>query len=121
MHPQSAGASGPNGCRTSTVRLMRVAVGREVRPGERRVALTPETASGLVAAGADVVVQRGAGVPALAPDADFVAAGAEVAEGDVFAGADVVLHVRPLLAAEIARLPRGAVTVGFLSPSAEPE
>ena len=100
---------------------MRVAVAREVRPGERRVALTPETAGILVGAGVSVVVQQGAGGPALAPDADFAAAGAEVVDGDVYAGADVVLHVRPLLPAEIAGLPRGVVTIGFLSPSAEPD
>jgi NAD(P) transhydrogenase subunit alpha len=101
---------------------MRVAVGREVRPGERRVALTPETATTLIASGATVVVESGAGAPALATDDDYRSAGAEVQEtGDVYAGADVVLHVRPLLPAEIARLPRGAVTIGFLSPSAEPD
>src|SRR4051812_10709394 len=103
---------------------MRVAVGREVRPGERRVALTPETATTLVASGATVVVESGAGAPALALDDDYRSAGAEVQDGgasDVYAGADVVLHVRPLLAAEIARLHEGAVTIGFLSPSAEPD
>ena len=42
-------------------------------------------------------------------------------DGDVLADADVVLHVRPLLPADIARLRPGAVTVGFLSPSAEPD
>src|SRR3954467_9672419 len=89
---------------------MRVAVGREVRPGERRVALTPETATTLIASGAAVRVESGAGAPALATDDDYRSAGAEVqgaSAGDVYADADVVLHVRPLLPAEIARLPRG--------------
>jgi NAD(P) transhydrogenase subunit alpha len=88
------------------------------------VALTPETATTLIASGATVVVESGAGAPALATDDDYRSAGAEVhgaSAGDVYADADVVLHVRPLLPAEIARLPRGAVTIGFLSPSAEPD
>jgi NAD(P) transhydrogenase subunit alpha len=100
---------------------MRVAVPRESRPGERRVALTPETAAPLVASGATVVVQSGAGEPSLAGDEAFRAAGAEVVDGEVLSDADVVLHVRPLLPADIARLRRGTVTVGFLAPSAEPD
>jgi NAD(P) transhydrogenase subunit alpha len=100
---------------------MRVAVPREGRPGERRVTVTPETAAALVGSGASVVVQAGAGVAALASDEAYREAGAEVVEGDVLAGADVVLHVRPLLPPDISRLRRGAVTLGFLSPSAEPD
>jgi NAD(P) transhydrogenase subunit alpha len=98
---------------------MRVAVAREVRPGERRVALTPETTATLVASGATVVLEAGAGISAVAADEDYRAAGAEVIDGDVLADADVVLHVRPLLANEIGRLRRGTVTIGFMTPSAE--
>jgi H+-translocating NAD(P) transhydrogenase subunit alpha len=100
---------------------MRVAVPRESRPGERRVALTPETAAGLVATGASVVVQAGAGRSALASDEAYREAGAEVVDGDVLDDADVVLHVRPFLPDQVARLKRGTVTLGFLSPSAEPD
>jgi H+-translocating NAD(P) transhydrogenase subunit alpha len=100
---------------------MRVAVPHEGRPGERRVALTPEAAAALVGAGATVVVQSGAGQASLATDEAYREAGAEVVGGDVLAEADVVLHVRPLLPADIGRLRRGAVTVGFLAPSAEPD
>lgn len=101
---------------------MRVAVAREVRPGERRVALTAEAAAGLVASGADVVVESGAGAAALSSDQAFRDVGVRVldaGDGDVLADADVVLHVRPLLPAEIGRLRRGAVTIGFMTPSAE--
>ena len=100
---------------------MRVAVPREGRPGERRVAATPETVAALVGSGASVVVQAGAGAAALASDEAYREAGAEVVDGDVLAGADVVLHVRPLLPPDISRLRRGAVTLGFLAPSAEPD
>jgi H+-translocating NAD(P) transhydrogenase subunit alpha len=98
---------------------MRVAVAAEVRPGERRVALTAEAAAGLVGSGAEVVIEAGAGSAALSSDQAYRDAGAEVVDGDVLAAADVVLHVRPLLPAEIGRLRRGAVTIGFMTPSAE--
>ena len=101
---------------------MRVAVAREVRPGERRVALTAEAAAPLVSSGVEVVVESGAGAAALSSDAAFRDVGVEIVEGgDVLADADVVLHVRPLLPAEIGRLRRGAVTIGFMTPSAEPD
>jgi NAD(P) transhydrogenase subunit alpha len=98
---------------------MRVAVAAEVRPGERRVALTAEAAAGLVGSGVSVVIEAGAGTAALSSDQAYRDAGAEVVDGDVLADADVVLHVRPLLPAEIGRLRRGAVTIGFMTPSAE--
>ncbi|WP_426564048.1 Re/Si-specific NAD(P)(+) transhydrogenase subunit alpha [Angustibacter sp. McL0619] len=100
---------------------MRIAVPAETRPGERRVAAVPDTVAPLVQAGHVVVVQSGAGAQALSDDESYRAVGAQVVDGDVLAGADVVLHVRPLLPADIARLKPGAVTVGFLSPSAEPD
>lgn len=100
---------------------MRIAVPAETREGERRVAAVPETVAPLVGAGHEVVVQSGAGRHAQASDDDYRAAGASVDTGDVLAGADVVLHVRPLLPTDAGRLRRGAVTLGFLSPSAEPD
>jgi H+-translocating NAD(P) transhydrogenase subunit alpha len=100
---------------------MRIAVPAEVRPGERRVAAVPDTVLPLVRAGHQVVVGAGAGVAALQPDDAYRAAGATVTAGDVLADADVVLHVRPLLPMDAARLRPGAVTIGFLAPASEPE
>jgi H+-translocating NAD(P) transhydrogenase subunit alpha len=100
---------------------MKIAVPAESRPGERRVAAVPDTVAALVRQGAQVVVQAGAGRAALVPDDAFRDAGATVVDGDVLADADVVLHVRPLRPADVARLRRGAVTLGFLAPSAEPD
>jgi NAD(P) transhydrogenase subunit alpha len=100
---------------------MKIAVPAETRPGERRVAAVPDTVAPLVAAGHEVVVQSGAGAQSLSDDAAYAAVGATVVEGDVLSDADVVLHVRPLLPEQIARLRPGAVTVGFLAPSAEPD
>ena len=57
---------------------MRIAVPREKQPGEARVALTPESVKKLVAAGAEVGIETGAGVHAGFPDADYQTAGASV-------------------------------------------
>ncbi len=97
-----------------------IAVAREEAPGERRVALTPETARKLVAAGARVRVQPGLGGRAHFPDEAYAEAGAELAEGDVLEGADVVLCVQAPSPVRIARMKRGAVLVGGLQPEAEP-
>jgi NAD(P) transhydrogenase subunit alpha len=100
---------------------MRIVVPAERRPGERRVAAVPDTVVSLVRAGHEVVVEAGAGEASFAADADYLQAGAKVLDGDVLAGADVVLHVRPLLPEVVSRLRPGAVTLGFCSPSAEPD
>jgi len=99
---------------------MIIAVACEQAPGERRVALTPETARKLVAAGATVRVQRGLGARAYFPDAAYAEAGADVVDGEVLPDADLVLCVQAPPAAAIARMKRGAVLVGALHPQADP-
>ena len=76
---------------------MRVAVPKETAPGERRVALVPETVSKLRAAGFEVRVERGAGLAAGFPDEDYTAAGAELADtGSLLSSADaLVWRVQP--------------------------
>jgi NAD(P) transhydrogenase subunit alpha len=100
---------------------VRVAVPAEVLPGERRVAVMPETAAQLVAAGLDVVVQTGAGRHALASDEAYEAAGAEVVEAVDAGDVDVLVHVRPLHPAVPGKLKAGAITIGLASPSTELE
>jgi len=95
---------------------MRIGVPAETRPGESRVAATPETVKKLVAQKHAVVVQSGAGVAASQPDDAYVAAGATIGSlADAF-GAEMVLKVRAPVASEIAALTRGAVLVGMLEP-----
>ncbi|HKR87762.1 MAG TPA: Re/Si-specific NAD(P)(+) transhydrogenase subunit alpha [Phenylobacterium sp.] len=95
-----------------------VGVVKEVFPGEARVALTPEAAKKFKAGGVTVLVERGAGIAASFPDADYAAAGAELVDrAAVLAAADALLTVRPPQAAEVARLRRGATVVGLLDPS----
>jgi NAD(P) transhydrogenase subunit alpha len=96
---------------------MRIAVPKEIKDGEKRVALVPDIISKLTKAGLEVVIESGAGVNAQAADQDYKNAGAEVKSGDVLSGADVVLSVQPLTAAQMKTLKKGAITISFLSPT----
>ena len=95
---------------------MRVAVPREIRDGEKRVALVPDIINKLTKLGYDVVIESGAGVHAQATDELFTAAGATIKTGNVISDADVVLSVTSLTPAQISSLKKGAVTISFLSP-----
>ncbi len=95
-----------------------LAVTKERRAGETRVAVTPDAAKKLIALGLEVVVEAGAGLAAAAADADYEAAGAKLARGaaEAAAGADILLKVRGLTEEEIAALKPGAIVVGLLNP-----
>ncbi|GAA2782029.1 Re/Si-specific NAD(P)(+) transhydrogenase subunit alpha [Saccharopolyspora taberi] len=95
-----------------------IGVPAESLTGERRVALVPRVVERLPAMGLDVVVEAGAGRPALIPDSAFVAAGASI--GDPWS-ADVVVKVNPPTEAEIGKLASGSVLIGFLAPLTEPD
>lgn len=103
---------------------MKVGVPKEVRPGERRVALVPESVSKLTAAGMEVVVQEGAGLAAHYTDEAYGNAGASLVSdaAAVCAAADAIVKVqRPTLGdeadpSEVSMLRSGAVLVGFLQP-----
>ena len=100
---------------------MRLAVPKETRDGETRVAATPESVKKFKGLGLDVVVQAGAGSGAKIADADYTAAGASIAPdaASTFKDADIVLKVRGPEPGEIAQLKNGAVLVALLSPSTE--
>jgi H+-translocating NAD(P) transhydrogenase subunit alpha len=93
---------------------MRVGVARETAPGERRVALVPETAGRLAAAGFDVVVEAGAGDAASFPDTAYTEAG--LTHGSPWEADAVVAVRRP----DPARLREGQLLIGFLDPLADP-
>ena len=100
------------------VPAMKVGVARESAPGERRVALVPETAGKLAAAGFEIVVEPGAGEAASFPDAAYTDAGATL--GSPWE-ADVVVKVRKPDEAETARLREGQLLIGYLDPLADRE
>ena len=99
-----------------------IGVVRETAPGERRVALTPETCKKLMATGADVRIERGLGDSAYFPDQAYADAGAQLVDGAaaVLADADLVLCVQPPTAEAIAGMKTGATLVGILQPQADP-
>ncbi|KFN51074.1 NAD(P) transhydrogenase subunit alpha [Arenimonas composti] len=93
---------------------------RETAAGERRVALTPETAKKLAALGARIVLERGAGAASYFPDDAYAGVGF-AGDGDAaLAEADVLVCVQPPDNARLARLKRGAVVIGLLAPHADP-
>jgi NAD(P) transhydrogenase subunit alpha len=94
---------------------MLVAVPKEIRDGELRVALVPDIISKLTRLGLDVAIESGAGLGAQANDDAYRAAGAQVVSGDVLKSADVVLSVTALTPSQIATLKKGAITISFLS------
>jgi NAD(P) transhydrogenase subunit alpha len=94
---------------------MLVAVPKEIRDGEKRVALVPDIINKLTRLGLEVVIESGAGIDAQASDDAYRAAGAQVVAGDVLKSADVVLSVTALTPAQIATLKKGAITISFLS------
>jgi NAD(P) transhydrogenase subunit alpha len=97
---------------------MRIAIARELDPGEDRVAATPETVRKMIALGAEVAVEPGAGVRSGIPDAEFAAAGATLAPGAT-RGADVVLKVRRPATFELADYENGALVIAMMDPYGE--
>jgi NAD(P) transhydrogenase subunit alpha len=107
---------------------MKLAIPKERRAHEWRVAATPDTVKKLVALGLDVVVESGAGLNAAITDDAYRAAGAVVAaeETQTLGNADIILKVqRPLSAAEgldeYAMIRPGALLIGMLAPYQTPE
>ncbi len=98
--------------------MTRVAIPKEQREGETRVAASPETVKKMVALGLQVAVERGAGQDAHFSDAAYEEAGAIVASGpqDALRDADIVLKVRAPSADELSLMKRGTLLIGMLSP-----
>ena len=102
---------------------MRLAVLKERRAAETRVAATPDTVKKLIGLGLTVAVEAGAGANASFSDADFAAAGAEIAAdaAAVLAGAGIVFAVQTPGAEERALIPRGALLVCIAGAFADPD
>jgi len=98
-----------------------IAVAGESAPGERRVALTPETAGKLAKLGARVVVQSGAGRGAGFTDSAYADAGATLVDtaAEAIGNADVVVCVQAPGTDRIAMMKTGAVLVGQIQPDSD--
>jgi H+-translocating NAD(P) transhydrogenase subunit alpha len=88
--------------------------------GETRVSVVPEVADKLAAAGARVLLERGAGVSAQFPDAGFKQAAWADSADAVLAQADILLTVQPPTLETIGKLKAGAVVIGFMQAHARP-
>ncbi len=97
---------------------MRIAVPAETESNETRVAATPETVKKLIALGAQVAVQSGAGLASGITDTDFETAGATIAQGAgaTIAGADVILAVRRPQASALSGAAAGASVIAVMDP-----
>ena len=101
---------------------MKVAIPKERRACEARVAASPESVKKLVGLGCSVCVESGAGLGADLPDTAFEEAGAAIAEDAkaTLTGADVVLKVqRPTIGGrddELGLLPKSALLIGIMDP-----
>jgi proton-translocating NAD(P)+ transhydrogenase subunit alpha len=101
---------------------MKIGLVKERAPNERRVALVPDALKPLLAAGAEVLVERGAGDDASIPDQAFADAGAKLASRDeVYSQADVIVRVQKPTDGDVESLRKGQVVVGLLQPLIDPQ
>jgi NAD(P) transhydrogenase subunit alpha len=102
---------------------MRLAVLKERRAGEARVAATPDTVKKLVGLGLDVAVETGAGVAAAISDDEFAAAGATIMAdaGAVLSGAGILFCVNAPDEAVRALVAPGTLVIGQLNAASDPE
>jgi NAD(P) transhydrogenase subunit alpha len=100
---------------------VKVATPKERAQDERRVALVPDTAAKLIAAGLDVTVEEGAGAAAFFSDNDYEKAGVVVVQdvASLLKDADAVLKVQAPAVGEIDLIKKGAVLISFLQPATQ--
>jgi len=102
---------------------MKIAVPKELRDGETRVAMSPDMIKKLVAMGLEVMIETGAGNRAMLLDDLYRKAGALIGANanETYSGADIVLKVRPPIRPdqgpdELAMIKSGALLIGLLEP-----
>ena len=95
---------------------IRVAVPKEIYPGERRVALVPEVSQKMARLDIEVLVETGAGSAAHYPDSAFAPARIVSDAGSLYGEADIVLTVQPPAPELIDRLREGSILIGMLLP-----
>jgi NAD(P) transhydrogenase subunit alpha len=95
---------------------MRIGVPLETRPGETRVAATPETVKKLIGQGHQVLIQAGAGIAASQPDSAYQAVGATIGSSTDALGSEIVLKVRAPQTEELKQMKAGSVLIGMLDP-----
>jgi NAD(P) transhydrogenase subunit alpha len=98
---------------------MKVGIPKEIRAGETRVAVTPETTRKLRAMGLDVLIEQGAGLASHYTDDAYIEAGAEIVTARAAFGAEIVFKVHKPTDQEIGAMQQGAILVCFLELCSE--
>jgi proton-translocating NAD(P)+ transhydrogenase subunit alpha len=101
---------------------MKIGVVKERAPAERRVALVPDALKQLIGAGAEVLIEKGAGEGAAIPDRLYEEAGAKVVStDDLYRTADVVVRVQKPDGRDVEALREDQVVIGLLQPLIDPQ
>jgi len=98
-----------------------IAIPREIRSDEQRVALIPDAASKLSKSGINVSVESDAGLAIGFNNDDYKDASIAADSASLFANADIVLAVNPLTLDQISQLKEGSIVIGFMNPHADLE
>ena len=98
---------------------MYIGVPREIAPGEKRVAITPESVKRLKKLGFSLIIEKSAGVEADCDDSAYEEAGAEIADNAalVWSKADIIAKVEPPEAGDLIRLPQGKTLISYIWPA----
>lgn len=102
---------------------MKIAIPKETKVKENRVAITPDTIKELIKKGFSCTIEKGAGENSYFKDELYTAAGATVAGSrkELFASADIVLAVNPPAADDIASMKKEAVLISFMYAATHPD
>jgi len=102
---------------------LKIAVPKETKERENRVALTPDVVKNLTDEGFECLVQSGAGMNSYFDDAAYTAAGATMVDdvSNLYATADVVLKINAPSVEEVGMMKSGAVLLSFMFAATNPE
>jgi len=96
-------------------KVLKISVPKELKPFEKRVALTPDVVKSLIKSGFEVVIEKGAGEGSYFSDDTYLQAGASITSKDeVYSTADVVLKVNAPEAEEVMLMKEKAVLISFM-------
>ena len=95
-----------------------IAIPNEIKPTDKRTAMTPDNAAKLVRSGAEVLIEAGLGTGCGFTDDEYLEVGARVTDQHetIFREADIVLRVQKPQTDEIEQLKKGAIHISYLDP-----
>jgi len=106
----------------TTITIMKIGIIKETRPGEKRVAVTPQVAKDFIAQGFEVVAEHNAGLDSHFQDKDYEEAGVKVTDKEtVFKEADIIVKVNPPSEDDLPYFREGQVFIGMLFPYNNPD